>query len=52
MERLTAMVEEARIGPKVRRATRPTRASKLRRLEHKQQRGRTKRSRGTVKDLD
>jgi ribosome-associated protein len=52
MERLSAMLEEARIEPKVRRATKPTRASKQRRLEHKQQRGRTKRSRGTVKDLD
>ena len=52
MERLSAMVEEARIEPKVRRATKPTRASKQRRLEHKTQRGRVKRGRGTVKDFD
>jgi ribosome-associated protein len=52
MERLSAMVEEARIEPKVRRATKPTRASKQRRLEHKTQRGQVKRRRATVKDFD
>jgi ribosome-associated protein len=52
MERLSAMVEAARIEPKVRRATKPTRASKQRRLEYKQQRGQVKRRRGTVKDFD
>jgi ribosome-associated protein len=46
------MVEEARIEPKVRRATKPTRASKQRRLEHKTQRGQVKRRRATVKDFD
>jgi ribosome-associated protein len=52
LERLTAMVEEARIEPKVRRATKPTRASKQRRLETKQQRGTVKKARGRVRDYD
>jgi ribosome-associated protein len=52
LERLSALVEEARIEPKVRRATRPTRASKQRRLETKQQRGTVKKARGRVRDLD
>jgi ribosome-associated protein len=52
MERLSDLVEQARIEPKIRRPTKPTRASKQRRLEHKQQRGQVKRSRGAVKDLD
>jgi ribosome-associated protein len=51
-ERLSALVDEAYIEPKIRKATRPTRASKQRRLEHKQQRGQVKRSRGAVKDYD
>jgi ribosome-associated protein len=51
-ERLSALVDEAHIEPKIRRATKPTRASKQRRLEHKQQRGQVKRSRGAVKDYD
>jgi ribosome-associated protein len=52
MERLSQLVEQARIEPKVRRPTKPTRASKQRRLEGKQQRGQIKRSRGAVKDFD
>jgi ribosome-associated protein len=52
LERLSALVEEARIEPKVRRATRPTRASKQRRLETKQQRGTVKKARGRVRDYD
>ena len=52
LQRLSELVEQARIEPKVRRPTRPTRASKQRRLEHKQQRGQVKRSRGAVKDFD
>jgi ribosome-associated protein len=51
-ERLSALVDEAHIEPKIRKATRPTRASKQRRLEHKQQRGQVKRSRGAVKDYE
>jgi len=52
LERLNAMVEEARIEPKVRRATKPTRASKERRLEGKQQRSNVKRTRRRVRELD
>jgi ribosome-associated protein len=52
LQRLSDLVEQARIEPKIRRPTKPTRASKQRRLEHKQQRGRVKRSRGAVKDFD
>ncbi|MET0499333.1 MAG: alternative ribosome rescue aminoacyl-tRNA hydrolase ArfB [Steroidobacteraceae bacterium] len=48
LERLELLVSEARIEPKIRRATRPTRASKERRLEGKQQRGRIKAGRGRV----
>lgn len=51
-ERLAEMVAQARIEPKVRRATKPTRASKERRLEGKQQRSQIKRGRGTVKSFD
>lgn len=51
-ERLEALVEEARVEPKVRRATRPTRASKERRLEGKQQRSNTKNQRGKVRSFD
>jgi ribosome-associated protein len=52
MERLSELVEQARIEPKVRRPTKPTRASKQRRLAGKQQRGQIKRARGAVKDFD
>jgi ribosome-associated protein len=48
LERLDEMVTEARIEPKIRRATKPTRASKERRLEGKQQRGKVKARRGKV----
>ena len=52
LERLSELVAQARIEPKVRRPTKPIRASKQRRLEHKQQRGQVKRGRGAVKDFD
>ena len=45
-ERLAAMVAEAAVPPVPRRATRPTLASKKRRLEAKSQRGSIKRMRG------
>jgi ribosome-associated protein len=48
LERLDEMVTAARIEPKIRRATKPTRASKERRLEGKQQRGKVKARRGKV----
>ena len=52
LERLSELVAQASIEPKIRRPTKPSRASKRRRLEHKQQRGQVKRGRGAVKDLD
>lgn len=47
-ERLAEMLREALIEPKVRRATKPTRASKQRRLNNKTQRGAVKSLRGRV----
>ncbi|MGU3538938.1 alternative ribosome rescue aminoacyl-tRNA hydrolase ArfB [Methylobacterium sp. A54F] len=47
-ERLAALVAEAAVPPTPRRATRPTLASKKRRLEEKSRRGATKRLRGTA----
>ena len=45
-ERLADLVRRALVEPKVRHATRPTRASKERRLEHKRGRQSVKRLRG------
>jgi len=45
--RLVALVRRAMRPPKARLATRPTRASRERRLEHKRQRGNLKRQRAT-----
>jgi len=47
-ERLRALVRRAGAVPKKRKATRPTRASRLRRLESKAKRGRIKAMRGRV----
>jgi ribosome-associated protein len=52
LERLDALIGEASIEPKVRKATRPTRASKERRLEGKQQRSQVKRTRGRINQFD
>jgi ribosome-associated protein len=52
LERLEALLEAARHVPKARRPTRPTRASKERRLQGKQERGQVKRARGAVRDYD
>jgi ribosome-associated protein len=41
-ERLAELIQQAIIEPKARRATKPTRASKERRLQHKTQRGQVK----------
>lgn len=46
LERLAELIAQARVRPKVRRATKPTRASKERRLEGKKQRTQVKRLRG------
>jgi len=48
LERLAALVEAAQRVPKARRPTRPTRASKERRIEGKKHRQATKRLRGRV----
>lgn len=52
LARLTALIEQAAHVPKARKATRPTRASRERRLEHKRQESRTKRLRGRVRGTD
>ena len=49
-ERLTELLREAAIPPKTRRATRPTRASKEKRLEGKTKRARIKRARRVRED--
>ena len=46
MQRLNEMVQAAALAPRLRRATRPTHASKLRRLQGKAQCGEVKASRG------
>jgi ribosome-associated protein len=48
LERLHDLVQKALIVPKRRRPTKPTRASKLRRLEDKSRRGALKRARGRI----
>ena len=50
LARLQAMVDSVAVAPKARRATRPTRASKRRRLEGKGQRAEIKSTRQRVKD--
>ncbi len=46
--RLTAMLDEAAVRPKVRRKTKPTKAAKERRVEQKVQRSRIKQNRGKL----
>ena len=48
MERLTDLIARASIEPVVRKATRPTHGSKLRRLDSKRERKHTKQLRGRV----
>lgn len=48
-ERLKALIEQASIEPKIRRATKPSRAAKQRRLKEKRERSQVKRTRGRVK---
>ena len=50
LERLQALVDSAAVAPKRRKPTRPTLASKQRRLESKVKRGRIKALRGKVVD--
>ncbi len=51
-ERLATMIKEALVAPKRRIATRPTMASKTRRLDAKVQRGRTKKLRQSKQSWD
>jgi len=48
-DRLVKIITEATIAPKHRRATKPTRASKTRRLDGKSKRSDTKKNRGRVR---
>ena len=50
LERLRALVRSIATTPRVRKATRPTLASKRRRLDSKTRRGRTKALRGPIED--
>ncbi len=50
LARLNAMVQSVATPPRVRKATKPTYGSKLRRLEGKTQRGQIKAARGRVDD--
>jgi ribosome-associated protein len=52
IERLVALVRQALVAPKARRLTKPTRASRQRRLEGKRRRADTKRLRGRVGHAD
>lgn len=52
LARLQAMVDAAAIEPRERRATRPTRASRERRLREKVQHAGVKRNRGRIRGLD
>ncbi|MBM3344160.1 MAG: aminoacyl-tRNA hydrolase [Betaproteobacteria bacterium] len=52
LERLIELIRAACHTPKPRKATRPTRASRERRLEHKKQRSEVKRGRGAKVNLD
>jgi ribosome-associated protein len=49
LERLEALLRAALIEPKIRKKTRPTKASKERRIDSKKRRGTTKQSRGGLR---
>ncbi len=49
LERLVALIRKAAPAPRTRRATRPSKGAKERRLEGKQRRGRIKNTRGRVR---
>ena len=51
-QRLVELIRLASVRPKPRRKTKPTRASKERRLEGKRHRGKTKKRRGRVRSSD
>jgi ribosome-associated protein len=49
LERLEALIRAAMVEPKIRKKTRPTKASKERRIDSKKRRGATKQGRGTAR---
>jgi ribosome-associated protein len=51
IDKLFAMVHQAMVAPKARRATRPTAGSKRRRLDAKKHRSTLKRNRGNIGDV-
>ena len=51
-ERLAALIRQALVVPRRRRRTRPTAASRERRIESKTRRAETKRKRGKVRKID
>ena len=51
-QRLVELIRRAAVRPKPRKRTKPTRASKERRLDGKRQRGQTKKRRGRVRSSD
>ena len=46
LEKLSALIQSALVEPKIRKKTRPSKASKERRIESKKRRGTTKQARG------
>jgi len=52
IDRLRALVEKAMETPRARKPTRPSRASRKRRVDQKVKRGRLKRTRGKIKETD
>ncbi len=48
-QRLVELLREAAVKPKARHKTKPSRSAKLKRLESKKQRGKTKQGRGRVR---
>lgn len=50
--KLAALIARALVVPKARKKTRPTRASKLRRLDAKRRRGEKKQRRGKIRSLE
>jgi ribosome-associated protein len=51
-ERLVELIRRAAVRPKTRKRTKPTRASRQKRLEAKRHRGQTKKRRGRVRPTD
>ena len=52
LDRLVALIREAAVVPKPRKKTKPSRAARAERVEHKVHRGKVKRLRGKKPDID